>query len=205
MKCSSRRLRLASIWFMTISTIVTLHERIHGEPLDLSGRSSARVGNGNFVAGPDFTIDPDLTDLGNTPGQLFEFSMRLSDSKIFPGNDSTLDPTKPVRVERKISVYVPAAYQDGQQAPILVMHDGPNRLDLVRHALDNLTVSKDPKRRLPAFIVIAVQNGGNDSKGSQRGLEYDTMSDRLARFINDEVLPAVLSDVSIRAAYPNIA
>jgi len=162
-------------------------------------------GNGNFVIGPDYTIDPDLTDRGNPKGKYFEFSMRLADSKIFRGDDSTLDPKKPVRKERKIFVYVPAAYQDGTEAPILVTLDGPSRLDLVRYALDNLTISNDPDRKLPAFIAIAVQNGGNDSKGSERGLEYDTMSDRFARLINDEVLPAVLNNAEIKAAYPNIA
>ncbi len=58
---------------------------------------------------------------------------------------------------------------------------------------------------LPAFIVIAVENGRDDGKGSERGLEYDTMSDRFARFINDEVLQAVLNDPQIKAAYPHIA
>lgn len=162
-------------------------------------------GNGDFTIGPAYKIDPDLTDQGNPKGRMFEFAMRLSDSKIFPGTDSTLDPRKPVRSERKVFVYIPAAYRDGTKAPILVTHDGPSRLDLVRHALDNLTISKNPQRRLPAFIVIAVQNGGNDGKGSQRGLEYDTMSDRLARFINGEVLPAVLNNKEIRAAYPRLA
>ncbi len=162
-------------------------------------------GNGNFTIGPDYKIDPDLTDRGNPKGKSFEFSMRLADSNIFRGDDSTLDPKKDVRKERKIFVYIPAAYKDGTKAPILVTHDGPSRLELVRNALDNLTISEDPNRTLPAFIVIAVQNGGNDSYGSQRGLEYDTMSDRLARFINDEVLPAVLNNAEIKAAYPNIA
>jgi len=162
-------------------------------------------GNGNVVIGPDYAIDADLTDRGNPKGKSFEFSMPLADSKVFRGDDSTLDPKKKVRKERKIFVYVPAAYQDGTAAPILVMHDGPSRLNLVRNALDNLTISQDPDRKLPAFISIAVENGGDDSKGSQRGLEYDTMSDRLARFINDEVLPAVLNHKDIRAAYPKIA
>lgn len=162
-------------------------------------------GNGNFVVGPDYKIDPRLTDQGNPKGKSFEFSMPLADSKIFPGTDKTLDPKKPVRETRKIFVYVPAAYKDGTKAPILVTHDGPSRLNLVRNALDNLTISKDPDNRLPAFIVIAVQNGGNDGKGSERGLEYDTMSDRYARFINDEVLPAVLNNQEIKAAYPHIA
>ena len=161
---------------------------------DFAPENPGSEGNGNYVVGPDFPIDPDLTDLGNPKGKTFEFKMPLADSKIFRGDDSTLDRRKPVRKERKIVVYIPAAYEDGTEAPILVMHDGPSRLNLVKNALDNLTISKDPNRKLPAFIAIAVENGGDDSKGSQRGLEYDTMSDRLARFINDEVLPAVLND-----------
>lgn len=162
-------------------------------------------GNGNHVVGPEYKIDPDLTDKGNPKGKHFEFTMPLADSKIFRGDDATLDSRKPVRKERKIFVYIPAAYKDGAKAPILVMHDAPSRMNLVRNALDNLTISKDPDRILPAFIAIGVENGGDDSKGSQRGLEYDTMSDRLARFINDEVLPAVLSNTQIKAAYPKIA
>ncbi len=82
------------------------------------------------------------------------------------------------------------------------MHDGPSNMNLVRNALDNLTISKNPKRKLPAFIAIGIENGGDDSKGSQRGLEYDSMSDRLARFVNDEVLPAVLNNAEIRQPLP---
>lgn len=162
-------------------------------------------GNGRHEVGPDYEIDPILTDLGNPKGRSFEFSMRLADSKIFRGDDPTLNPKKLVRERRKVYVYVPAAYRDGTSAPVLVMHDGPKRMDLVQHALDNLTIAKDPARRLPAFIVIAVQNGGGDGKGSQRGLEYDTMSDRLTRFINDEVFPSVLGNAEIRASFPNLA
>lgn len=163
-------------------------------------------GDGKFTIGPEYKIDPDLTDRGNPKGKSFEFTMRLADSKIFRGDDSTLEPQKkPVRTERKIFVYVPAAYVDGTQAPLLIIHDGPGQLNLVRHALDNLTISNDPKRKLPAFVAIAVQNGGNDGKNSERGLEYDTMSDRLARFIQEEVLSAVLNNAEIKAAYPKLA
>lgn len=163
-------------------------------------------GDGNHVVGPDYAIDPDLEDRGNPKGRSFQFFMRLADSQIFRGDDATLEPErKPVRTERQIDVYVPAAYRDGTAAPVLVLHDGPSRLDLVKNALDNLTISEEPARRLPAFIVVSVQNGGSDAKSSERGLEYDTMSDRLARFINDEVFPAVLGNAEIRAAYPNVA
>lgn len=178
----------------------------HGVFADESySESPGTEGNGNFTIGPEYQIDPDLTDQGNPRGKSFEFSMRLADSRIFRGDDSTLDPQKEVRAERRIFVYIPAAYKDGTKAPILVTHDGPSRMDLIRNALDNLTISSNPDRWLPAFIVIAVQNGGNDGKGSERGLEYDTMSDRFARFINDEVLPAVLNHEDIRKAYPGIA
>jgi enterochelin esterase-like enzyme len=165
----------------------------------------SKEGNGDYVIGPDYQVDPDLKDNGNPKGQSFEFSMALADSKIFKGDDTTLEPKKKVRKARRIFVYVPAAYKDGTKAPVLVTFDGPGNMGLVRNALDNLTISKNPERSLPAFIVVAVENGGDDSKGSERGLEYDTMSDRHARFINDEVLPAVLADAKIKAAFPKIA
>src|SRR4051794_12127548 len=163
-------------------------------------------GDGNHTIAPPYKIDPDLTDQGNPKGKSFDFTMRLADSKIFRGDDSTLEPEKKqVKKERQINVYVPAGYVDGTKAPILIIHDGPGQLNLVRNALDNLTISKDANRKLPAFIAIAVENGGNDGKDSERGLEYDTMSDRLARFIHGEVLPAVLNNAAIKAAYPKLA
>ena len=173
---------------------------------DGDAQNPSGEGDGHFEVGPDYKIDPDLTDRGNPKGKTFEFSMKLADSKVFDGKDKTLEPDKKkVNTERKITVYVPATYKDGTKAPLLIIHDGPGQLKLISNALDNLTISKDPKRTLPAFICIAVQNGGNDGKNSERGLEYDTMSDRLARFIHDEVLPAVLSNAEIKAAYPKFA
>jgi enterochelin esterase-like enzyme len=107
---------------------------------------------------------------------------------------------------RNITVYVPALYQDGDEAPILVIQEG--QLDNVSRALDNLTDSTDPLKKLPPFVAIAVANGsdrdGSDGQGSERGLEYDTLSDRYSRFINLEVLPAVLANTDVKAAYPNL-
>ena len=174
--------------------------------IDTYTETPGTEGDGEVTVGPDYTTDKDLTDLGNPKGKSFEFKMKLADSKIFRGDDKTLEPDKkPVHTERKISVYVPAAYKDGTAAPLLIIHDGPGPLGQVRNALDNLTISKDVNRKLPAFIAIAVENGGNDGKKSERGLEYDTMSDRLARFIAEEVVPAVLANADIKAAYPRLA
>jgi enterochelin esterase-like enzyme len=168
------------------------------------------AGDGDFSI-DTFAIQPDLTNRGQPVGRTFTFVMDSTTSVIFDGSDATLQPGKPRLLTRNIVVYVPAQYTDGTPAPILVFQDGPGagqqngQFDAVKRALDNLTISPDPARRIPAFIAIAVQNGGNDAQGSERGLEYDTLSDRYARFIELEVLPAVLADAQIRAAYPGLA
>ena len=189
-----------------LPALLTLTLALSSHAADSYKENPGTDANGFFTVGPEYKIDPDLTDKGNPKGKSFEFTMLLADSKVFRGDDSTLEPEKKqVRKERKIFVYVPAAYKDGTKAPFLIIHDGPGQLNLVKNALDNLTISKDANRKLPAFIAIAVQNGGNDGKNSERGLEYDTMSDRLARFIHGEVLPAVLHNADVKAAYPKFA
>ncbi len=160
-------------------------------------------GDGDSMVGPSYPTQSDLTSHQNPQGKSFSFSMSLANSTIFDGKDPTLDPAK-VSATRSISVYVPAQYMDGDPAPVLIIQDGPGELGQVKNALDNLTISQDPARKLPPFIAIAVQNGGNDAIGSERGLEYDTLSDRYARFIDSEVMPAVQANAAVKAAYPNL-
>jgi enterochelin esterase-like enzyme len=133
--------------------------------------------------------------------------MKSADSKIFTGLDKTLLPANQKAFTREVAVYVPKQYVDGKAAPILVVQDGTSadvRTDLM-NSLDNLIAATDVAKRVPAMIVIFVANGGGDSKGSERGLEYDTVSDRYARFVQTEVLPAVKADAAIKAAYPKLA
>ncbi len=196
--------QLARLWFSLGVCALAISQ--NGFSAEEDPRNPRSDGDGNFVVGPNYEIDPDLTDQGACQGKLFEFIMKLADSKYFKGDDPTLEPDrKPVREERRIFVYVPAAYKNGDEAPVLVMHDSPSRLNLVRNALDNMVNHKNPYRRIPAFIAVSVENGGNDGKNSQRGLEYDTMSERLALFIHEEVLPAVVNHPDILKEYPNIA
>jgi iron(III)-enterobactin esterase len=155
-------------------------------------------GDGDSTVGPNYTTQSDLSSKGNPRGKSFSFSVT---SKIFDGKDSTLTKT-PVSVTRTIQAYVPAMYKDGSPAPVLIIQDGPGEITQVSNALDNLTISTDPMRTLPPFIVIAVPPGGNDSIGSERGLEYDTLSDRYARYITQEIMPALQS--SAKATYPNL-
>ncbi len=60
--------------------------------------------------------------------------------------------------------------------------------------LDNLIAQK----RVPAMIAVMIQNGGGDAQGSERGLEYDTMSGKFAEFIEAEVLPAVEKNANVK-------
>ena len=59
---------------------------------------SKSAGNGDHTVGPDYRLDPDLTDRGNPKGQSFEFALPLAESKIFRGDDPSLSPSKPVRI-----------------------------------------------------------------------------------------------------------
>lgn len=155
-------------------------------------------GDGDSTVGPSYTSQPDLASKGNPKGKSFSYSVT---SKIFDGKDPTLTLT-PVSVTRTIQAYVPAMYKDGTAAPVLIIQDGPGPFSQVSNALDNLTISTDPTRKLPPFIVIAVPPGGSDSIGSERGLEYDTLSDRYARYITQEIMPAL--QTAAKATYPNL-
>ena len=51
--------------------------------------------------------------------------------------------------------------------------------------------------RVPAMVVVFIGNGGGDSKGSERGLEYDTVSGKYAEFVETEVLPKIAADYGV--------
>jgi enterochelin esterase family protein len=156
-------------------------------------------GDGNSMVGPSYTPQSDLNGKGNPKGKSFSVSLT---STIFDGKDPTLNKT-PVAVTRTIQAYVPAMYKDGTPAAFMVIQDGPGDLGSISNALDNLTISTDPMRKLPPFVAISVPPGGSDSIGSERGLEYDTMSDRYARYVDQEVLPAIAA--KIKGSYPNFS
>ena len=53
--------------------------------------------------------------------------------------------------------------------------------------------------RLPVMIAIMINSGGGDGKGSERGLEYDTVSERYTTFIETEGTRPYLADPDFRA------
>ena len=98
----------------------------------------------------------------------------------------------PAPYTRRVAVYVPKQYVPGTEAPFIVGADGPDRTLFT--ALDNLIA----QHRVPAMIAISIGNGSGDAQGSQRGLEYDTMSGLYAEFVETEVLPLVEQKCNVK-------
>lgn len=173
------------------------------------GEIPSAIDDGNFVIGPTHQPAPETLANTNTPqGTIYNFTMNSADSKFFPGIarekgtfgiPDTNDPTKlivttshPTPYTRKISVYVPANYKAGDIAPFIVGADGPDKMLFT--ILDNLIAEK----KIPALVAISIGNGGGDAQGSERGLEYDTMSGKYAEFVESEVLPLVEKNCGVK-------
>jgi len=162
---------------------------------------------GNFIIGPTRPPAPSITTT-ELQGAVFNFTIESKDSRIYPGiardqgTSGTPDPADPAKLvvttsrpapyTRKVAVYVPKQYVPGAVAPFIVGADGPDQLLFA--ALDTLIAEK----RVPAMIAISIGNGSGDAQGSQRGLEYDTMSGRYAEFVETEILPLVEKQYGVK-------
>ena len=173
------------------------------------GANAPATADGNFVIGPTHNPAPEMTVKDGVPqGTVSTFTMESTDSKLYPGiardadTFGTPDPNDPAKLivttsrpapySRKVTVYVPKQYVTGTVAPFIVGADGPDQLLFT--ALDNLIAEK----RVPVMIAISISNGGGDAQGSERGLEYDTMSGRYAEFVETEVLPLVEKNYNVK-------
>jgi iron(III)-enterobactin esterase len=167
--------------------------------------------DGNFLLGPTHTPPPEMTAQELTHGSLVEFTMESADSKYYPGiardkgTFGTPDPNDPAKLvvttshpapyTRKVTVYVPKDYQPGAVAPFIVGADGPDRILFT--ALDGLIA----EHKLPVMIAVSIGNGSGDAQGSERGLEYDTMSPHYAEFVEHEVLPLVEEKAHVKLTH----
>lgn len=163
----------------------------------------------NFVIGPKYTTAPERTKVKDVPeGKVQQFEIDSKDTKLFnpgiarkvfgkvdPKNPKTLIvETHTIDYKRKIGVYIPAQYKEGTEAPFMVVHDGPGQAGGYKTMLDNLIHQK----RIPPIILIAIQNGGGDAQGHERGKEYDNMNGDYATYIEDEVLPRVEKNYKVK-------
>ncbi len=173
------------------------------------GTVPAADADGNFVIGPTHPKAAEMSVKEGVPqGAVLSFTMSSAESKIYPGiareagTNGTADPNDSAKMivttshaapyARKVSVYVPKQYVAGTAAPFIVGADGPDRGLFT--ALDNLIAEK----KVPAMVAISIGNGSGDAQGSERGLEYDTMSGLYAEFVETEVLPRVEKEAGVK-------
>jgi enterochelin esterase family protein len=109
-------------------------------------------------------------------------------SQVFPGTT------------RDWWLYVPAQYQPDGNAAVMIFQDGANYLRPTGQwrapvVLDNLIA----RGEMPVTLAIFINPGHDPAKGapkrpgspSNRSLEYNSLGDRYARFLLEEILPAV--------------
>ena len=141
-------------------------------PLDKTGnfKVSAKTA---WADVPALTVPKDVAR-----GKVTKFAVKADDSKFYPGSYS-----------RNVWVYVPAAYKEGAELPLMVVHDGSDTSNMqatLIAVLDTLI----PQKRLPMMAAVFVANGTDSGGGrNQRSKEYDTVSGKFAEFLEAEVLP----------------
>lgn len=146
------------------------------------------AGDGNFDIGPTYKDAPELTPKADVPrGDLPTFTMSSKDSTIYPGKNGAYT--------RKVTVYIPKQYVDGSPAPIMIVQDGSGYVATLAPVLDSMIAAK----RLPPIVAVFIDSGGGDGRGSERGLEYDRVSEDYTTFIETEVLPTVPKQASVKA------
>lgn len=147
-------------------------------------------GDGDVSIAAPYRAAPELTVAAGVPrGTLNMFTLSSSTSAIYPtdigsGNVFT----------RSVWVYVPARYVAGTAAPFMVVQDGGGFTARIPPILDNMINT----HQLPSLIAILINPGPGDGIGSERGREYDTVSDAYVRFIETEILPRVQTMYNVK-------
>jgi enterochelin esterase-like enzyme len=176
--------------------------------------SAASAQDATVHLAPPFRDAPEMTARAGAPhGTLHSFIMFSAESRIYPGIRQLDNVTtqrrdaygnrlaapaalqsEPAPYRREVFVYIPSGHRTGTCAPLLVVQDGRDYVARTAAALDALIAA----HRVPAMVAVFIQSGGGDAQGSQRGLEYDTVSGRYAEFVQTEVLPRVTRLYGVR-------
>ena len=127
----------------------------------------------------DYPITDDSKPRDDVPrGELIQF--QFEQSKIFPGT------------VREVTIYVPKQYDPAKPACVYVNQDGVQWNAPV--VFDNLIA----KNELPVIVGVFVMHGRVKAADGEkaldrfnRSLEYDVLGPDYARFVLDELLPAV--------------
>ena len=142
-------------------------------------RGRERLGSGSIEM-PGWTYPPEASERpGQSYGEYREFAFR---SDVL-GNDRTG------------WIYVPASYDGTEPAALMVFQDGDAyKREHVGTVVENLIAD----RTMPVTILALLNPGVNDDGSRNRSVEYDTLSDRYATFLAQEVLPRLTSEFNLR-------
>ncbi|GAB4468347.1 MAG: SMP-30/gluconolactonase/LRE family protein [Armatimonadaceae bacterium] len=133
-----------------------------------------------------YTLTPDSERQEGVPqGKVTRH--RFTGSRIFPGT------------ERDYWIYVPAQYDPGKPACVMVFQDGGGFQDTgggyrVPIVFDNLIHKNEMPVTIGVFInpgVVPAANPETQLPRYNRSYEYDALSDQYARFLIEELLPEV--------------
>lgn len=93
-------------------------------------------------------------------------------------------------------IYVPGAYKtDGPPVALMVFQDGDAyKTERVGTVVDNLIAAE----QIPVTILLLLNPGVNDDGRPNRSVEYDTLSDQYATFLEKEAIPLVAKDYKLR-------
>jgi sugar lactone lactonase YvrE/enterochelin esterase-like enzyme len=142
---------------------------------------------------PDYPLGPDSQPQESVPrGTVTKYAW--NNSKVFPGTT------------RDYWVYVPAQYDKSKPACVMVFQDGGGFQDPAGSyrapvVFDNLIHKKEMPVTIGIFVnpgvIPAIRPGALPRYN--RSFEYDTPSDQYARFLLEEILPAVGRDYNLTA------
>ncbi len=142
------------------------------------------------LAYDDYTLGPDsMVQPGVPQGVVTKHTWS---SKVFEGT------------VRDYWVYVPAQYDAAKPACVMIFQDGggyasTNGQFRAPTVFDNLIFKKEMPVTIGIFInpgrIPAVEPGGKGQEN--RSFEYDSLGDRYARFLLDEILPEVAKDYNL--------
>lgn len=139
----------------------------------------------HFEPPPESRARPDVPR-----GRLETFDW--DESRVFP------------RTRRRVGVYVPAQYNAGDEASLMVWQDGSRHVDpmgqlRVPTVFDNLIHQGE----MPVTVGVFVDPGRGpaqkpEERAANRGFEYDSLGDSYVRFLLTEILPEVEKRCSVR-------
>lgn len=183
-----------AVWLMGAAPATTASRPADAPPLVAVTKDH----DGNFRIAPPYAPAPEMTAKEGVPrGKVIDFVMHSEESKYFPGVGGPYG--KPY--ERRVALYVPSQYVPGTAAPFMVIQDGVTQdrapgtragtPGFYHEALPIIVDNMIAQKRLPVMLLVLIEPGPGDGPGSERGLEYDTVSDKYTMFIENEVLPKI--------------